>query len=59
MHFLEIRKITGDVTVPVVLMHSRGEASANHDYHYSRADRGQGRSVVGGVRAKLSEGVEG
>lgn len=58
-HFLEMRKIARDLAVPVVLMHSRGEASANKDYGcYSHAGKGKGQGVVEGVRVELGEKVD-
>ena len=58
-HFLEMRKVARDLAVPVILMHSRGEASANKDYgHYGCADKGKGQSVVEGVQAELGEKVD-
>ena len=58
-HFLEMRKIARDLAVPVILMHSRGEASANKDYgDYSYAGEGKGQRVVEGVRVELGERVD-
>ncbi|KAF9653694.1 Dihydropteroate synthase [Thelephora ganbajun] len=58
-HFLEMRKIARDLAVPVVLMHSRGEASANKEYgYYSYAGEGKGQDVVEGVRVELGERVD-
>ena len=57
--FLEMRRIARDLAVPVILMHSRGEASANKDYgDYSCAGEDQGRGVVEGVRMELGEKVD-
>ena len=58
-HFLEMRKTARDLAVPVIFMHSRGEASANKNYgYYSRAGKGKGRGVVEGVRVELCEKVD-
>ncbi|OBZ76319.1 Dihydropteroate synthase [Grifola frondosa] len=42
-HFVKMRQVARDLAVPVVLMHSRGEASANKDYsmYAYAADRGE------------------
>ena len=54
-HFLEMRKIARDFAVPVILMHSRGEASANNDYgRHGRA----GEGVLEGVRMELGDKVD-
>ena len=58
-HFLEMRKIARDLAVPVILMHSRGEASANKDYGcYRSAGEDKGQGVVEGVRIELGEKVD-
>ncbi|KZT63520.1 Dihydropteroate synthase [Daedalea quercina L-15889] len=59
-HFLEMRRVARELAVPVVLMHSRGEASANKDYsHYAYAEDSNGRgAVLEGVRVELGERVE-
>ena len=58
-HFLEMRRIARDLAVPVILMHSRGEASANKGYdHYGHAGEGKGQGVVEGVRVELGEKVD-
>ena len=58
-NFLEMRKIARDLAVPVILMHSRGEASGNKGYgYYSRAGKGKGQGVVEGVRVELGEKVD-
>lgn len=58
-HFLEMRKIARDLAVPVILTHSRGEASANKSYgHYGCAGEGKGKDVVEGVRVELGEKVD-
>jgi len=58
-HFLEMRKIARGLAVPVILMHSRGEASANKDYgRYRHASEGKGQAAVEGVRIELGERVD-
>lgn len=57
--FLEMRKVARGLAVPVILMHSRGEASANKNYgHFSHASKGKGQDVVEGVRVELGEKVD-
>jgi dihydroneopterin aldolase / 2-amino-4-hydroxy-6-hydroxymethyldihydropteridine diphosphokinase / dihydropteroate synthase len=59
-HLKMMRKIARDRALPVVLMHSRGEASANKDYSqyaYAADTRGRG-AVVEAVRVELGEKVE-
>ncbi|EMD36886.1 hypothetical protein CERSUDRAFT_114805 [Gelatoporia subvermispora B] len=59
-HFLKMRKVARDLAVPVILMHSRGEASANKDYSqyvYATPPQGPG-AVLEGVRAELAERVD-
>ena len=57
--FLAMRKIARDLAVPVILMHSRGEASAEKDYnYYSRAGEGKDQGVLEGVRVELGEKVD-
>lgn len=50
-HFLRMRAVARDLAVPVILMHSRGEASANKDYSAYVG------GVLEGVRAELGERV--
>ena len=58
-HFLEMRKTARNLAVPIIIMHSRGEASANKDYgNYNYAGKGEGQSVVEGVRIELGERVD-
>jgi dihydroneopterin aldolase/2-amino-4-hydroxy-6-hydroxymethyldihydropteridine diphosphokinase/dihydropteroate synthase len=58
-HFLEMRKIARDLAVPAILMHSRGEASANKGYGYhSHVGNSKGQDVVEGVRVELGEKVD-
>ena len=50
-YFADMKKTTRELVVPVVLMHSRGDAGANKDYsHYD--------SVLQGVAKELGEKVE-
>ncbi|KAH9931457.1 Dihydropteroate synthase [Fomitopsis serialis] len=59
-HFLEMRRAARELAVPVVLMHSRGEASANKDYSqyaYAADAHGHG-AVLEGVRVELGERAE-
>ncbi|KAJ6481713.1 Dihydropteroate synthase-like protein [Mycena sanguinolenta] len=54
---LEMKKIARECAVPVVLMHSRGDAGANKDYDaYGYA--GAGQAVVEGVRIELGAKVD-
>lgn len=59
-HFVRMRMMARQLAVPVILMHSRGEASANKDYSaYSYAVDADGRgSVLEGVRIELGAKVE-
>ena len=59
-HFLEMRRVARELGVPVMLMHARGEASANKDYSgYAYAADSSGRgAVLEGVRVELGERVE-
>lgn len=59
-HFLQMRRVARELGVPVVLMHARGEASANKDYSaYAYAADSDGRGAVSeGVRVELGERVE-
>ncbi|OCH94631.1 Dihydropteroate synthase [Obba rivulosa] len=59
-HFLRMRRVAQQLAVPIILMHSRGEASANKDYGeyaYAAAPHGPG-AVLEGVRAELAERVD-
>ncbi|KAL1948520.1 hypothetical protein VTO73DRAFT_12595 [Trametes versicolor] len=60
-HFKKMRQVSRDLAVPVILMHSRGPASANKDYsQYDYAvDHRDGRgAVLEGVRIELGAKVE-
>ena len=59
-HLLKLRQVARDLAVPVILMHSRGEASANKDYsEYDYASDSQGRgAVIEAVKVELGEKVE-
>jgi dihydroneopterin aldolase / 2-amino-4-hydroxy-6-hydroxymethyldihydropteridine diphosphokinase / dihydropteroate synthase len=55
-HLLAMRKVARDLSVPVVLMHSRGDPGSNKDYKsYTHA---QDAAVLEGIRAELGEKVE-
>lgn len=55
-HFREMRAIARELSVPVILMHSRGDAGQNKDYSaYSYAGK---ESVLEGVVLELGEKVE-
>ncbi|GBE83404.1 Folic acid synthesis protein [Sparassis crispa] len=59
-YFLKFREIARELAVPVVLMHSRGDAASNKDYSaysYAADSRGRG-AVLEGVRVELGEKVE-
>jgi dihydroneopterin aldolase / 2-amino-4-hydroxy-6-hydroxymethyldihydropteridine diphosphokinase / dihydropteroate synthase len=58
-HFLEMRRVARGLAVPVILVHSRGDASANKSYgNYGGADEGKGKEVVEGVQGELGEKVD-
>ncbi|TFK53008.1 Dihydropteroate synthase [Heliocybe sulcata] len=55
-HFLKMREIARELAVPVILMHSRGDAGKNKDYSaYSYASDSP---VLEGVRVELGERIE-
>ncbi|KAI8989165.1 Dihydropteroate synthase [Trametes punicea] len=59
-HFAKMRQVARDLAVPVILMHSRGPASANKDYsqyEYAADEDGRG-TVLEGVRVELGAKVE-
>ena len=59
-HFKKMREIARTLAVPVILMHSRGEASANKDYSaysYAADSRGRG-AVLEAVRVELGKKVD-
>ncbi|KIP10824.1 hypothetical protein PHLGIDRAFT_28291 [Phlebiopsis gigantea 11061_1 CR5-6] len=59
-HSAAMRAVLRDLAVPVVLMHSRGEASANKDYtayDYAADARGRG-AVLEAVRVELGRKVD-
>lgn len=60
MHSQKFREVARSLAVPVILMHSRGEASANKDYSaYNYAADARGRGVVlEGVRVELGKKVD-
>ncbi|OSD00426.1 Dihydropteroate synthase [Trametes coccinea BRFM310] len=58
-HFAKMRQVARDLAVPVILMHSRGPASANKDYSqydYATDEDGRG-AVLEGVRVELGAKV--
>lgn len=56
-NFLKMRNVARELAVPVILMHSRGEASANKNYSlYDYA--GKPSAVVEGVRVELGAKVD-
>lgn len=54
-HFLEMRKVARSLAVPVILMHSRGDAGTNKDY--SNYDDAHDDKVLEGIRVELGERV--
>lgn len=59
-HLQKFREVARVLAVPVILMHSRGEASANKDYSmydYAQDARGRG-AVLEAVRVELGEKVD-
>lgn len=59
-HFSKMREIARSMAVPAILMHSRGEASANKDYsayNYAADARGRG-AVLEAVRVELGRKVD-
>ncbi|GJE93377.1 Dihydropteroate synthase [Phanerochaete sordida] len=59
-HFQKFREVARKLAVPVILMHSRGEASANKDYSeysYAADTRGRG-AVLEAVRVELGKKVD-
>lgn len=59
-YFAKMRQVARDLAVPVILMHSRGEASANKDYSaYEYASNSSGKGVVlEGVKVELGRKVD-
>lgn len=59
-HLEKMRTVARDLAVPVILMHSRGEASASKDYtEYSyAADSGGRGAVVEAVKVELGQKVD-
>ncbi|THH18882.1 hypothetical protein EW146_g2177 [Bondarzewia mesenterica] len=60
-HLLQMRRAARELAVPVVLMHSRGDAGSNKDYSaYGYANTGNKRdfAVLEGVALELGEKVE-
>lgn len=58
-HFLEMRRVARALAVPVIFVHSRGDASANKNYgNYDSAGDGKSKEVVEGVHIELGEKVD-
>ncbi|KAG2068638.1 Dihydropteroate synthase [Suillus decipiens] len=51
-HLLKMREVARKLAVPVILMHSRGDAGSNKDYSHYKG------GVLEGVRVELGEKVE-
>ena len=62
-HFAEMRQLARERSVPVIMMHSRGDASSNKDYSMYGRPSGSSQAVLEGVRAelgkKIADAVEG
>ena len=56
-HFEAMKTLAKETGVPVVLMHSRGDAGANKDYSHYSSVAGSARSVIEGVRTELGDKV--
>jgi dihydroneopterin aldolase/2-amino-4-hydroxy-6-hydroxymethyldihydropteridine diphosphokinase/dihydropteroate synthase len=54
-HLLAMRRVARDLAVPVVLMHSRGDAGSNKNYESYNHVRGA--AVLEGIRVELGEKV--
>ena len=54
----EMKAVSREMAVPVILMHSRGDAGSNKDYSMYEYATGEGAEVVEGVRVELGEKVE-
>ena len=58
-HLLAMRHVARELAVPVVLMHSRGDAAANKDYRaYGPPGGGAAAGVLEGVRVELGDKVD-
>ena len=55
-HLLSMRRVARELAVPVVLMHSRGDAGSNKDY--STYAGGAGMAVLEGIRVELGDKVD-
>ncbi|KAF5392836.1 hypothetical protein D9757_000963 [Collybiopsis confluens] len=56
-----MKRIARKFAVPVIVMHSRGEAGANKDYSlydYARSNSGSGAAAIEGVRVELGQKVD-
>jgi len=55
-HLVQMRRVARELAVPIVLMHSRGDAGANKDY--SAYDYSKAGAVLEGVVLELGEKVD-
>jgi dihydroneopterin aldolase / 2-amino-4-hydroxy-6-hydroxymethyldihydropteridine diphosphokinase / dihydropteroate synthase len=56
-HFLEMRKVARELAVPVIMMHSRGDAGSNKDYSIYHGTSAESPIIVA-VRAELGQRVD-
>lgn len=57
-HFKEMRKLARETSVPVIMMHSRGEAGQNKDYSDYKSHSGPPtHAVLDGVRIELGQKI--
>lgn len=59
-HLHKMRAVAKELAVPIILMHSRGDAAANKDYseyNYASDKKGQG-AVLEGIKAELGSKVD-
>lgn len=57
-HFKEMRRLARETSVPVILMHSRGEAGQNKDYSEYKSPSGPTtHAVLDGVRVELGQKI--
>lgn len=54
----EMKAVSREMAVPVILMHSRGDAGSNKDYSMYEYAVGEGAEVIEGVRVELGDKVE-
>ncbi|KAF7983345.1 hypothetical protein HWV62_22311 [Athelia sp. TMB] len=55
-HLIEMRRVARDLAVPVVLMHSRGDAGSNKDYEFYK--HAVDSPILEAVRTELGEKVD-